>query len=190
MDIEDIDIIGNGGTSKGIVAIGIDNNFTDIRISNVRIGVDNSSGNFFRGVSVRFGEEGTKTSSYDGTVAFQTSGISWFYSCSSEDMQTGFSLGGWGTPIIKDFSIRWTNAKGAQTAFATNRNIGMCSNGIIDFFDASTENSIVKIGRTSDRNDRENNGNISGTMLDVIADTDLCDEENYKKVFVTSKVGE
>lgn len=187
MDIEDIDIIGNGGTSKGIVVIGIDNNFTDIRISNVRIGVENSSGNFFRGVSVRLGDEGSKTSSYDGTIAFQNSGVSWFYSCSSENMQTGFSLGGWGTPVIKDFSIRWTSAKGAQTAFATNRNIGTCSNGIIDFFDASTENSIVKLGRTGDKN---NSGNVSGILLDVIADTDLCDEEIYKKIFVTSKVGE
>lgn len=201
MDIEDIDIIGNGGTSKGIVSVGLDNTFTDIRISNVRIGVENSSGSFFRGISVRLGDEGTNTSSYEGSIAFQTSGMGWFYSCSSENMETGFSLGGSST-IIKDFTIRWTSAKGAQTAFATNRSVGTCSNGIIDFFDASTQNSIVKIGRTSNRYDRDDNDNnnnntnnnndnsVSGILLDVIADIELCDEQNYKKVFVTSKVGE
>ena len=179
MDIEDIDIIGCGGESKGIVAVGLDNNFTDIRISNVKVGVENSGGNFFRGISVRFDSDNSKNTSYEGSIAFSNSGISWFYSCSSENMQTGFSLK-YSTAVIKDFSIRWTEAKGSQIAFATDNFFGAkCSNGIIDFFDASTENTILKSGN-----------NKTGILLDVIADTDLCDEENYKSVFVSSKVGE
>ena len=181
MDIEDIDIIGCGSTSKGIVAIGLDNNFTDIRISNVRIGVENSGGNFFRGVSVRLDTDQLKTTAYEGTTAFTNVGVGWFYSCSSENMQTGFVLNGSSTPMVKDFSIRWTEARGAQTAFTSNSAFSAyCSNGIIDFFDDSTENSILKATTGSKR----------GILLDVIADTELCDEENYKNIWVSSKVGE
>ena len=179
MDIEDIDIIGCGGDSKGIVSIGLDNNFVDIRISNVKIGVENTGGSFFRGVSVRLDKEDLKSTSYEGSVAFLSSGISWYYSCSSENMQTGFSLSGNSTPIIKDFSIRWTEARGTQTAFAANNGFyAYCSNGIIDFFDASTENLILKAG----------NNRGSGKILDVVVDTELCDEEVYKKFFFSSNV--
>lgn len=179
MDIEDIDIIGCGGESKGIVAVGVDNNFTDIRISNVRVGVENGGGNFFRGVSVRL----DKNPSYEGTIAFSTSGASWFYSCSSENMQTGFVTTGGNSssaPLIKDFSIRWTEAKGDQIAFEGRDGFSAkCSNGIIDFFDETTNNMILKA-----------TGSKRGIFLDVIADTELCDEENYKTIFVSSKVGE
>lgn len=178
MDVEDIDIIGFGGTSKGIVSIGLDNTFTDIRISNVKVGVENSGGSFFRGISVRL----DKNQPYESTVAFSTKGVSWFYSCSSENMQTAFYLEGGYTgsaPVIKDFTIRWTEAKGAQTAFNVKGSFAStCSNGIIDFFDASTENSILKV-----------TGQNNGKFIDVIADTDLCDETTYKTVFVSSKVG-
>ena len=180
MDIEDIDIIGCGGNSKGIVAIGLDNNFTDIRISNVKVGVENSRGNFFRGISVRLDANDLKTTAYDGTIAFANSGVSWFYSCSSENMQTGFYFSGSSTPVVKDFSIRWTEARGDQIAFyGVNAFNAICSNGIIDFFDDTTNNSIIKT-----------NGAKNGSLLDVIADTELCDEDDYKRVFYTSKVGE
>lgn len=178
MDVEDIDIIGFGGTSKGIVSIGLDNTFTDIRISNVKVGVENSGGSFFRGISVRL----DKNQPYEGTVAFSTSGVSWFYSCTSENMQTAFHFeGGYSgsAPIAKDFLIKWTEAKGAQTAFDVKGNfVSTCSNGVIDFFDASTDNSILKVS-----------GQKNGKLLDVIADTELCDETEYKSVFVSSKVG-
>ena len=179
MDIEDIDIIGYGGDSKGIVSLGLDNNFTDIRISNVKIGVENAGGSFFRGISVRLDTENLKTTAYEGSAAFVSSGISWYYSCSSENMQTGFSLSGNKTPIIKDFSIRWTEARGDQIAFYSKDSFNaICSNGIIDFYDETTENSILKANRVRD-----------GKFLDVIADIDLCDENTYKSVFITSKVG-
>ena len=180
MDVEDVDIIGCGGNSKGIVSIGLDNNFTDIRISNVKIGVENSGGSFFRGISVRLEPENLKTTTYEGSVAFESAGDAWYYACSSENMETGFYITR-GAPIIKDFSIRWTEARGAQNAFATVGSFSaLCSNGIIDFFDETTENSILKIS---------GNYNNSGSFLNVIADTDLCDESDYKKVFYTSRVG-
>ena len=177
MDIEDVDIIGCGGESKGIVSIGLDNNFTDIRISNVKIGVENSGGSFFRGVSVRLGDD----VSYEGSIAFSNSGVSWYYSCSSENMQTGFSFKGRNsTPVVKDFSIRWTEAKGSQIAFAANDSSkAVCSNGIIDFFDDTTENFILK---TDD--------SFGGKFLDVIVNTDLCDDVLDNINFVTSKVYE
>jgi hypothetical protein len=177
MDIEDIDIIGFGATSKGIVSIGLDNTFTDVRISNVKVGVENSGGSFFRGISVRL----DKNQPYEGTVAFVASGVSWFYSCTSENMQTAFQFSGGysgSAPVVKDFSIRWTEAKGAQTAFDIKGNfVSTCSNGVIDFFDASTENSILKV--SSQKN---------GKFLDVLADTELCDESTYKSVFISSNV--
>ena len=81
--------------------------------------------------------------------------------------------------LLKDFSIKWTEARGAQTAFyAKNYFSATCSNGIIDFFDETTDNFILK-----------STGNNRGILLDVIADTELCDEETYKSIFVSSKVG-
>ena len=47
----------------------------------------------------------------------------------------------------------------------------------LDFFDASTENSILIAS-----------GDKTGTITDVIAETDLCDEVNYKSVFVNTQV--
>ena len=98
-------------------------------------------------------------------------------------MQTGFvTTGGYSSsaPLIKDFSIRWTEAKGDQIAFEGRDGFSAkCSNGIIDFFDETTKNMILKA-----------TGSKRGIFLDVIADTELCDEENYKTIFVSSKVGE
>ena len=179
MDIEDIDIIGFGGESRGIVAVGLDNNFVDIRISNVKVGVDNSGGNFFRGISVKLDKDQLSSTSYDGTIGIRTSGASWFNSCSVENMQTGFSLGGSSSVIIRDFSIRWTEARGSQVAFEATSNFNArCSNGIISFFDASTDNAILKTS-----------GNKRGTLLDIIVDESLCDDDDYKSCFKISKVG-
>lgn len=185
MDVEDVDIIGNGGDSVGIVVEGFDNNFVDVRISNVKIGVDaKAKGNFYRGVSVKLDDPTDSRIDYESTVGFICYEANWFYSCSSENMATGFRLTDTRTPstkpIIKDFSIRWTGAYGPQTAFeAPTVFAGYCSDGIIDFFDESTENSILDC-----------TGTKAGIFLDVIADTELCDEENYKSVFVKSTVKE
>ena len=96
-------------------------------------------------------------------------------------MQTGFSFKGRNsTPVVKDFLIRWTEAKGSQSAFAANDSSkAVCSNGIIDFFDDTTENFILK---TDD--------SFGGKFLDVIVNTDLCDDVLDNINFVTSKVYE
>lgn len=180
MDLEDIDIIGFGDKSKGIVAIGCDNNFVDIRISNVRTGVETSNGNFFRGVSVKFDTSNADKMQYDGTVAFSTTGMNWYHSCSSENMQTAFWIRNDSQTVIKDFSIRWTAALGNQIAFDAPNNFNAgCSTGIIDFFDGTTENYILKV-----------EGNVTGFLTDVIADTELCCEEDYKKAIVAQTSGE
>lgn len=179
MDIEDIDIIGYGASSIGMKIEGYDNNLVDVRISNVLVGVDSVNGNFFRGVSVRHDDNSGSTASYDASVAFKVSGNNWFYSCSSENMATGFLFTSNTEMIIKDFSIRWTQALGAQTAFKSEGAFSAtCSNGIIDFFDETTNNSILVASSIG-----------VGSFLDVIADTELCDETTYKSVFNTSKVG-
>lgn len=180
MDLEDIDIIGLGDKSKGIVAIGCDNNFVDIRISRVRTGVETSNGNFFRGVSVKLDTADADMMQYEGTVAFSTTGMNWYHSCSSENMQTAFWIRNNNQTVIKDFSFRWTAALGDQIAFdAPNGFNAGCSTGIIDFFDGTTKNYILK-----------SNENITGWLVDVIADTELCSEEDYKKAFKASIVGE
>ena len=183
MDIEDIDIVGIGGESKGLVVEAHDNTFSDIRISNVKIGVDAKlHGNFYRNVSVRLDYDVAATMDYENTVAFSCYDSNWFNSCSSENMATAFLFNDKYTPssraVVKDFSIRWTEARTSQTAFkAIGPFTAYCSNGIIDFFDASTENSILIAS-----------GDKTGTITDVIAETDLCDEVNYKSVFVNSQV--
>ena len=185
MDIEDIDIIGIGGDSKGIVVEAYDNTFSDIRISNVKVGVDAKlNGNFYRNVSVRLDYDTATNIDFENTVAFSSYDSNWFISCSSENMATAFLFNDERIPstraIIKDFSIRWTAARTSQTAFrAKGPFVAYCSNGFIDFFDATTQNSILIA-----------NGTKTGTITDVIADTDLCDEIDYKSVFVTSQAKE
>ena len=180
MDIEDVDIIGYGSRSKGMVIEGYDNNIVDVRISDVATGITTGNGNFFRGVSVKLTEKAEKMVTYASTVGFQVSGSNWFYSCSTENVATGFSLGRSSDMIIKDFVIRWTKAQGPQTAFkASTRFSAICSNGIIDFYDATTENSILSASAIS-----------GGMFLDVLADTELCSNNDHKNIFYTSKVGE
>ena len=180
MDIEDVDIIGYGSRSKGMVIEGYDNNIVDVRISDVATGITTGNGNFFRGVSVKLTEKAEKMVTYASTVGFQISGNNWFYSCSTENVATGFSLGRSSEMIIKDFVIRWTKAQGPQTAFrASTRFSAICSNGIIDFYDATTENSILTASSIS-----------GGMFLDVLADTELCSNTTHKSIFYTSKVGE
>lgn len=181
IDVEDIDIIGYGSRSKGMVVDGYDNNVVDVRISDVATGIQTGNGNFFRGVSVKLTENPSGSITYGSTIGFQVnSGNNWFYSCTTENVATAFSIGTSSDVIIKDFNIRWTRAQGAQTAIRVTgrRFAATCSNGIIDFYDASTENSILS-GAT----------NGSGKFLDVIVDTSLCDNDNHKNVFFTSKVG-
>ena len=176
MDIEDIDIIGAGGYSTGILAEGLDNNFVDIRISNVKIGVDNRGGNFYRGISVKLDSDQLSSTTYKGSIGIKSNGSSWMYSCSVENMETGFLLSS--SPIVKDFSIRWTEARGDQIAFAANDSFSArCSNGIISFYDASTKNSILKSGGTK-----------RGTLLDIIVNEELCDDTNHESITVNSKV--
>lgn len=182
IDVEDIDIIGYGSRSKGMVIDGYDNNVVDVRISDVATGIQTGNGNFFRGVSVKLTENPSGSITYGSTVGFQiNSGGNWFYSCTTENVATAFSIGTSSDVIIKDFNIRWTRAQGAQTAIrvTVRRFAATCSNGIIDFYDASTENSILS-GATSG----------SGKFLDVIVDTSLCDNDKHKNVFFTSKVGQ
>lgn len=180
MDIEDIDIIGYGLNSVGMLIEAYDNNLVDIRISNVAVGVDSINGNFFRGVSVRCDITPESSTWYESTVGFRISGNNWFYSCSSENMATAFEFTSSTEMIVKDFSIRWTKAQGSQTAFKATKSFGaICSNGIIDFFDETTDNAILDASSVT-----------VGKFLDVIADTELCDETFYESVFFTSKVGE
>lgn len=181
MDIEDVDIIGFGARSKGIVVSGYDNNFVDIRISDVGTGIQTGNGNFFRGVSVKLTDKVASAINYSNTVGFQINGANnWFYSCSTENVATAFSLGRSSELVIKDFIIRWTKAQGPQTAFkASNRFAAVCSNGIIDFYDDTTENTILSATSIS-----------GGMFLDVIADTELCDGSSHKSIFYTSKAGE
>ena len=183
IDVEDIDIIGYGSRSKGMVIEGYDNNVVDVRITDVATGIQTGNGNFFRGVSVKLTENPSGSITYGSTIGFQiNSGNNWFYSCSTENVATAFSVGTASDVIIKDFSIRWTRAQGAQTAFrvTTRRFAAICSNGIIDFYDASTDNSILAGASNTSGN---------GMFLDVIVDTALCDNQNHEKFFYTSKIG-
>ncbi len=183
IDVEDIDIYGYGTRSKGMVIEGFDNNVVDVRVYDCATGISTGNGNFFRGVSVKLTD--ASANSYGSTIGFQVnSGNNWFYSCSTENVATAFAIATSSELVVKDFSFRWTKAQGSQTAFKiTNsrraRFAVLCSNGIIDFFDSTTQNSILSGATTG-----------SGMFLDVIADTELCDETTYKSFFKTSKAGQ
>ena len=82
-----------------------------------------------------------------------------------------------------------TSEESSDSENSANSNNNNDSNNNSNNSNNNNNNNNNNDNDDNESNNNSNGGNVSGILLDVIADVDLCDEENYKKIFVTSKVG-
>ena len=109
MDFEDITIIGQGRDSVGIEVKGWDNTFSNIRIYNVKTGMDiQSEGNLVKGIYV-FNEEGIFTGKTRTVGIKATGGTNWFSQCHFVNCAVGFYFTS-GSPVW-DSTATWTTNK-------------------------------------------------------------------------------
>ena len=109
LDFEDITIIGQGRDSVGIEVKGWDNTFSNIRIYNVKTGMDiQSEGNLVKGIYV-FNEEGIFTGKTRTVGIKATGGTNWFSQCHFVNCAVGFYFTS-GSPVW-DSTATWTTNK-------------------------------------------------------------------------------
>ena len=150
-DFESISIEGAGTMgSVGLYIDGLDNTFTDIRISNFEIGVKlQQPGNLMHNILPVF-EEGGRTSNYVNSIGFyDVSGGNWYDGCYSEDFAIGFHVAGSTLSTFINCAARWTGKfEGSQTAiYAAGRFNSVFTNPRFVFTDGA-ENSVLKLAST------------------------------------------
>lgn len=94
-DIENIRIVGNGATSSvGLLIQGWDNTFTNMRISNVNIGVRvETAANLIRDVEVTYISNPRLDMMYSSSYGFfDTGNRNWYDNCRSIQFSTAFSM--------------------------------------------------------------------------------------------------
>ena len=115
-DIDDVTIVGNGlPGSVGIVASGLDNTYTNVRVSNVQTGMILSDPAFASNCTVE------NTSGLDNSVGFSARGDCWYSDCVSIDFDEAFIIGG-NSGFLKQCTAIWPSNAGEQhVAFRADR---------------------------------------------------------------------
>jgi len=108
-DFDDVTIVGNGlPNSYGIVAVGLDNTFTNARISNVNVGMSLSAAGFTSNCTIE------NTAKLDTAVGIQcNSGDAWISNCTVLDCPTAFKLNSY-SGFVKQCTAAWPSGVGAQ----------------------------------------------------------------------------
>ena len=172
MDIEDVTVIGDGSPSSvGIRIIGCDNTFTNVRIFNMRLGIDCGGGGMYKNVYMKNDPNVVKNNEF--TEGFRISGGGIFSNCYVENYATAFSLHG--NTVIFDMWAKWTTDKCTkQTAVYAKNPIALT--GIrADFYGEEAETAFLKTECAEDL------GRINGCSFDV----SLVDDKTYEKFLLT-----
>lgn len=114
-DIDDVTIVGNGKfNSTGVAMSGCDNTVTNLRISNVGMGIAVAGGTFVSNCTVE------NTAKIKNAVGFSFGGSAWVSDCVSVDFETAFSLSG-SVGFFKQCNALWNTDIGddEQIAFST-----------------------------------------------------------------------
>ena len=121
-DIHDVNIVGNEQPDCiGVLVIGYDNTFTNMRIGGVHIGVKLcSGGNSLRNIHPLYYSAGYENGEYETSCGFvDESHDNWFSFCYSDQFCTGFLSKG-SHSIFTDCFCFWYSNKGARhTVFKT-----------------------------------------------------------------------
>ena len=147
-DIHDVNITGNmADGSIGVLVIGYDNTFSNMRIANVHIGVKLcSGGNSLRNIHPLYTGNGYESGEYANSCGFLDEGGNNFYSfCYSDQFATGFQTGG-GHVVYSDCFCWWYSKKGGRhTAFkSTGKFNAVVSNMTAGFHkDAAAEENVL-----------------------------------------------
>lgn len=108
-DFEDISIYGTGRSgSTGMIIVGHDNTFTNIRIYGMHIGVDSRGGSsLFKNISV-YGTISADDTLYPTTIGIKATSWAWISQCYVENCATAYSFAD-KRVILSDSIGKWTS---------------------------------------------------------------------------------
>ncbi len=162
-DIDDVTIVGNGlPNSAGIVAIGLDNTFSNARISNVQIGMSLSAAGFTNNCTIE------NTAKLDNAIGIQcNSGDAWISNCTVLDCPIAFKLGSY-SGFVKQCTAAWPSNFGSEhVAFEAERLKCMIIGGRALFNDNSVPNYFLRSAKGG-----------SGAVVSPIYNTALVSNDN------------
>lgn len=148
-DISGVNIIGNGtAESVGVLLEGHDNTLTNMRIADVFIGVlVKSGGNSMRNLHPLYTCDYTD---YPNSCGFyDCNGNNWYNFCYSDHFGIGFFTTERVTNLYDSCFVMWYCGQGGvHTAFAASGQLRSVVNNLkVGFFDRSTENVILSVGK-------------------------------------------
>ena len=145
LDMENVDIVGVGGSSVGMKVACNTSSFSNVRITNVATAVNaTGANNLFKSVYA------TYKSTADKAAAFiDTSKGNNYDMCTSEDFATGFSMGE-GNNIYYACYVKWSSAdiKDQVAFFATGKYNSVIRTTRVDFDFANCGGAYLKVGAT------------------------------------------
>ncbi|MBP3370120.1 MAG: flagella basal body P-ring formation protein FlgA [Clostridia bacterium] len=174
-DTEWVTIEGCGlGGSVGLLIDGLDNTFSNMRISGFETGVYlTRPGNLMHNIYTKYIEGGTQTYE-NGRGFYDESGGNWYDVCRAEDYRTAFFTNASSMSLYNDCGALWKSAKGRQIAIETNGGLNASvTNMKAEFF--GTGDNIFLLTYADGGN---------GIIKDPMFDLRLTSNENYLKYLV------
>ena len=183
-DIDKLTIIGNGSdTSVGMLIEGWDNTYSNIQISNVKLGVKvSTAANMFRNVRCTISPDMPVASLYEQSVGFSDYGNrNWFVNCVSTNFATGYILNS-PCSVIEGGKARWTDDfanRGEQAAIRTADKWNSVAKALAAEFTAPAENCYYIVA----------NQGGDGKLIDSVFDAAAVNSDAYdnsKSYFFTN----
>ena len=173
-DIENVRIYGNGALSSvGLQIQGWDNTFSNMRISNVHIGVKiETAANLMRDIHVTYVQLGKLESAYHSSVGFLDTGDrNWYDNCTSEGFSIGFEIRS-SRSILSSCVAKWyPDQTHKQICLYTPHAWGSIARSCAAYFTAPKENCEYLIA---------DQGGGKGQLVDPVFDETRVNREDYK----------
>ena len=176
-DIHNVNIYGNGkAEAKGVVIEGYDNTLTNMRIGNVRIGIEvHSGGNVLRNIHPLF-IAGPYASSYGFYDSSRNR--NWYDYCYSDQFRYGYYLESGCSAVISNGFTFWYANWGDQTAVYAAGNFASLINEIsVDFNGDGHSRAILETSGSGG----------CGVIENILADKNTITDNTYEN-YLTGKV--
>ena len=160
-DFEDLVIIGTGeANTSGVVVVGFDNTFTNIRVYNMQKGFDcRSGGNLIKSIYV-YNDDAFGSVQASSTVGIYTSSNNWVSECYVENAATAYDFGA--GAMLWSCVAKWTlDTHKKQTAFAFNGKNLVASGCRVEFLNGEGITTVL----TAETNDDVDYKFIEGTAV-------------------------